>query len=122
MKRTRAVTKSTRVLTGRFLSRRLNAELSGRQPLKHPQKAFVLVKTDPGRVQREVADKIFKLAEVKEVHIITGEWDIMAIVEIERELILPTDEKVLELVMDKITTISHLQDTNTMIPSFSKYR
>ena len=81
----------------------------------------MLVKTDPGR-EREVADKIFKLAEVKEVHIMTGEWDIMAIVEIERELIMPTDEKVLELVMDKITTIPHLQDTNTMIPSFSKYR
>jgi DNA-binding Lrp family transcriptional regulator len=86
-----------------------------------PQKAFVLIKTQPGK-EREVADKLFKLHEVKEVHIITGEWDILVLVETERELVLPTDEKVLELVMDKITTLPHLEDTNTMIPSFSKYK
>jgi DNA-binding Lrp family transcriptional regulator len=86
-----------------------------------PQKAFVLIKTDPGK-EREVADRLNRLPEVKEVHIITGEWDILAVVETERELVLPTDEKVLELVMDKITTLPYLQDTNTMIPSFSKYK
>lgn len=86
-----------------------------------PQKAFVLIKTDPGR-ERDVADRLFKLKEVKEVHIITGEWDILAVVETEKELILPTDEKVLELVMDKITTLPYLRDTNTMIPSFSRYK
>jgi DNA-binding Lrp family transcriptional regulator len=86
-----------------------------------PQKAFVLIKTDPGR-EREVAEKLNKLAEVKEVHLIAGEWDILVVVETEREIVLPTDEKVLELVMDKITTIPYLQDTNTMIPSFSKYK
>jgi DNA-binding Lrp family transcriptional regulator len=85
------------------------------------QKAFVLIKTDPGR-EREVADKLNKLDEVKEVHIITGEWDILAVVETDRELILPTDEKVLELVMDKITTVPHIRDTNTMIPSFSRIK
>ena len=86
-----------------------------------PQKAFVLIKTDPGR-ERDVADRLAKLPEVKEIHIITGEWDILAVIETEKELILPSDEKVLELVMDKITTLPHLQDTNTMIPSFSKYK
>jgi DNA-binding Lrp family transcriptional regulator len=86
-----------------------------------PQKAFVLIKTDPGR-EREVADKLSKLADVREVHIITGEWDILAVIETEREIVLPTDEKVLELVMDKITTLPYLRDTNTIIPSFSKYK
>ena len=86
-----------------------------------PQKAFVLIKTDPGR-ERDVADKLGKLADVKEVHIITGEWDILAVIETEREIVLPTDEKVLELVMDKITTLPYLRDTNTIIPSFSKYK
>ncbi len=86
-----------------------------------PQKAFVLIKTDPGR-EREVADKLFKLADVREVHIITGEWDLLAVIETEREIVLPTDEKVLELVMDKITTLPYLRDTNTIIPSFSKYK
>jgi DNA-binding Lrp family transcriptional regulator len=85
-----------------------------------PQRAFVLIKTQPGK-ERDVADRVNKLPEVKEVHIITGEWDLLVLVETERELVLPTDEKVLELVMDKITTLPHIVDTNTMIPSFSKY-
>ena len=85
------------------------------------QRAFILVKTDPGH-EREVSDKLFKLEEVKEVHIITGEWDILAVIETDKELILPTDEKVLEVVLEKITTLPYLQDTNTMIPSFSKYK
>lgn len=86
-----------------------------------PQKAFVLIKTDPGR-EREVAEKLYKVPEVREVHLIAGEWDILAVVETEREIVLPTDEKVLELVMDKITTLPYLRDTNTIIPSFSKYK
>jgi DNA-binding Lrp family transcriptional regulator len=86
-----------------------------------PQKAFVLIKTDPGK-ERDVADRLNKLPEVKEVHLITGEWDILAVLETEREIVLPTDEKVLALVMDKITTLPYLRDTNTMIPSFSKYK
>ena len=81
----------------------------------------MLIKTDPGR-EREVAEKLFKVTEVKEVHLIAGEWDILAVVETEREIVLPTDEKVLELVMDKITTLPYLRDTNTIIPSFSKYK
>ena len=68
-----------------------------------------------------MADRLAKIPEVKEIHIITGEWDILAVVETEKELILPSDEKVLELVMDRIQTLPHLQDTNTMIPSFSRY-
>ncbi len=86
-----------------------------------PQKAFVLVKTDPGK-ERDVADRLYKIPEVREVHLITGEWDILVVIETEREIVLPTDEKVLELVMDKITTLPYLRDTNTMIPSFSKYK
>lgn len=86
-----------------------------------PQKAFVLIKTDPGK-EREVSDRLFKLPEVKEVHLITGEWDILAVLETEREIVLPTDEKVLELVMDKVTTVPYLRDTNTIIPSFSRYK
>jgi len=81
----------------------------------------VLIKTDPGH-ERDVADKLMKLPEVKEVHIITGQWDLLTVIETEKELILPSDEKVLELVIDKVTTIPHLRDTNTIIPSFSRYK
>jgi DNA-binding Lrp family transcriptional regulator len=85
------------------------------------QKAYVLIKTDPGH-EKEVADHLMKLDEVNEVHIITGEWDLLAVVQTEKGYVVPTDEKVLNVVMDKITRVGHIRDTNTIIPSFSKYK
>jgi DNA-binding Lrp family transcriptional regulator len=85
------------------------------------QKAFVLLQAETGRA-REVADKLFKLDEVREVHIITGAWDLLAVIEAEREIVTPTDERVLDVVLDKITRVPHVARTNTIIPSFSKFK
>jgi DNA-binding Lrp family transcriptional regulator len=85
------------------------------------QKAFVLLQAETGRT-REVADKLFKLDEVKEVHVITGEWDLLTVIEAEREIVSPTDEQVLHVVMDKITKVPHVVRTNTIIPSFSRFK
>ena len=85
------------------------------------QKAFVLIKAQSGH-EKEVAENLMKIPETKEVHIIPGEWDILLVIETERELVLPTDEKTLDVVMEKIGTLRYILDTNTMIPSFSRFR
>lgn len=85
------------------------------------QKAFVLLQADAGHA-RKVADRLMKLDEVEEVHLIAGEWDVLAVIEAEREVVSPTDERVLEVVLDKITKIPHVRRTNTIIPSFSRFK
>lgn len=85
------------------------------------QEAFVLVKTAPGK-EREVSDKMFKVPEVREVHILTGDWDLLVVVETDDKSTLQKGEKVLDLVYDKIRSVKHVQQTSTIIPSFSKYR
>jgi DNA-binding Lrp family transcriptional regulator len=85
------------------------------------QKSFVFVKVKSGHEQ-EVADKLITFDEVKEVHIIPGEWDILAIVATEREIVAPSDEKVFSLVMNKIGKIKNVKDTNTIIPQFSRVK
>jgi DNA-binding Lrp family transcriptional regulator len=80
-----------------------------------------MLQAETGRA-REVADKLFKLDEVKEVHIITGEWDLLAVIEAEREIVTPTDERVLDVVLDKMTRVPHVNRTNTIIPSFSRFK
>lgn len=82
-------------------------------------KAFVLLKVAPGH-EKKVMDDLLKLNEVKEVHIVPGEWDIIAMVEIEKEAVVPSDQKVYSVVMDRIEKIKHIQDTNTMVSQFSK--
>ena len=83
------------------------------------QKAFVLIKVAPGH-ERDVVDALLKIAEVQEAHVVPGEWDVLAVVNSEKEIVLPSDEKVYNLVMDRIVKIKHVQDTNTMVSQFSK--
>jgi DNA-binding Lrp family transcriptional regulator len=83
------------------------------------QKAFVLLKIAPGH-EDEVMDNLLKLPEVQEVHVVPGEWDMLAVIKSQKEIVVPSDEKVYRLVMDKIEKIKHIQDTNTMVSQFSK--
>jgi len=83
------------------------------------QKAFVLVKVEPGH-ERDVMDSLMKLNEVREVHIVPGEWDIIVVVEAEKGIVVSSDERVYDIVLDKIEKTSHVQDTNTMVSHFSK--
>ena len=83
------------------------------------QKAFVLVKVEPGH-ERDVMDSLMKLDEVKEVHIIPGEWDIIAVVEAEKGIVVSSDERVYDIILDKVEKTKHVQDTNTMVSHFSK--
>ncbi len=83
------------------------------------QKAFVLIKVSPGHTE-EVVDNLMKIPEVKETHIVPGDWDIIAVVSAQKEIVVPSDEKVYKLVLDKISKIKHIKNTNTMVSQFSK--
>jgi DNA-binding Lrp family transcriptional regulator len=83
------------------------------------QKAFVLIKVAPGH-EEEVVDNLMKVPDIKEVHIVPGDWDIIAVVSSQKEIVVPSDEKVYKLVLDKISKIKHIQDTNTLVSQFSK--
>jgi DNA-binding Lrp family transcriptional regulator len=83
------------------------------------QKAFVLLKVLPGH-EDEVVNDLMGIQEVKEAHIVPGEWDILAVISSQREIVVPSDEKVYKVVMNKIEKIRHVQDTLTMVSQFSK--
>ncbi len=83
------------------------------------QKAFVLIKVSPGH-EKTVVDELMKIKEVQEAHVVPGEWDVLAVVNAQKEIVVPSDQKVYNLVMDKIVKIKNVQDTNTMVSQFSK--
>jgi len=83
------------------------------------QKAFVLLKVAPGH-EKKVVEDLIKIDEVQEVHIIPGEWDVLAVLNSQKEIVVPSDEKVYRLVIEKINKIKHIQDTNTLVSQFSK--
>jgi len=73
--------------------------------------AFILIKYDPsfGFTQREVAEKISKLPEVQELHIIAGDWDMIAKVR-EKDV-----ESLGKVVLDKIREIEGVKETVSLI-------
>ncbi|MDG6987993.1 MAG: Lrp/AsnC ligand binding domain-containing protein [Nitrososphaerota archaeon] len=83
------------------------------------QKAFVLLKVVPGH-EREVISNLLKIPDVMEAHVVPGDWDVLAVISSQKEVLMPSDEKVYRLVMDKIQKIKHIQDTNTMVSQFSQ--
>lgn len=83
------------------------------------QKAFVLLKIDPGH-ETKVVDNLLKIDEVEEAHIVPGQWDILAVVNSKRNMMLPGDEKVYWVVLGKINKIKHVRDSETLVPQYSK--
>jgi len=89
------------------------------EEMKRKARAFVLIETDPGK-EKTVMEKLLKFDEVKEVHIYAGEMDLIAVLETEREIVVPSSKKITDFVIDKIQSIAEIQDTETIIPTHSK--
>ena len=80
-------------------------------------RAFTQLKVDPHRVD-DVRSALLSYSEVKEVHLITGDWDVYAVLE------FPTvagssKRLVLDFVLQKVSKIPGVQDVSTMIPEYS---
>ena len=86
--------------------------------MKRHVRAFINVATSLGK-ETEVADALWKLDEVKEVHIIPGRHDILAIVEVARHLLEPDSQSIYWFILDKLKGIPNIVDTETLVPILS---
>lgn len=86
--------------------------------MKRHVRAFIFVAAVLGK-ESKVADALFKLEEVKEVHVIPGRHDILAVVEVSRHLLEPDAQSVYWLINDRVKTIPDVTDTETLIPIVS---
>jgi len=89
--------------------------------MKEKARAFVLIEVKMGK-EEQVLSELLKLNEVKEAHVITGKMDIMAVIEVDREIVAPSDKTVADLVTHRIRTIPGVHETDTMIPTLSKVK
>lgn len=89
--------------------------------MRDTARAFLLVNVDTGK-EDPVVDKLLKLEEIREAHIVPGDWDIIAVIEVEKALVKPSSERITELVKDKVRKISGITHTVTLIPAVSKIK
>ncbi len=90
--------------------------------MKRHVRAFISVMTALGK-ESAVADALWNLEEVKEVHIIPGRQDILAIVEVGRHLLEPDSQSIYWFILDKMKGIPSIVDMETLVPivSLSKW-
>ena len=81
---------------------------------------FVFVDTIPGEEKR-VLEKLLEYDEVKEVHIISGQYDLLAVLEVKLygQAIFTSVQELAQKSIEKIRKLSGVRDTNTIVPFFS---
>lgn len=84
-------------------------------------RAFLLINVVTGK-EDVIVDKLLKLKEIREVHIVPGDYDILAVIEVETGLIKTAPEKLAEIVKGKVRKIAGVSHTMTLIPLVSKVK
>jgi DNA-binding Lrp family transcriptional regulator len=87
--------------------------------MKREITAFVLINASAKREIR-VVDKLSNLDEIKEVHSVHGNVDIIAKIVLKRDLISSDAETIGDFVHNKIRQIPGVISTQTLIPGYSK--
>jgi len=87
-------------------------------------RSFLLIKTHPG-IEKAAFDRLQTLPEVREVHLITGEFDLLVALESPEqtyETEIDPRRQVIEVVVEKIRKLGGIVDTRTIIPIESRMR
>ncbi len=89
------------------------------EPMKQYTRAFVLIQVEPMK-ERDVIEELLKMDEVLEAHMITGQYDILAVVQVKRLFLQADYDNVFNSAIAKIEGIKYVEDTNTVIGMASK--
>jgi len=81
--------------------------------------AFILMTVSASK-EYKVVDKLFELDEVKEIHSVHGNVDIIVKVVLQRNLVASDAETIGEFVHHQVRRISGINSTQTLIPGYSK--
>jgi DNA-binding Lrp family transcriptional regulator len=83
-------------------------------------RAFVLVKTKIG-TEKDLAEKLFEIPEVVEIHTIVGDYDLLTVMSAKDENLsrFPA-ERVVGVLCEKIRKMENILETKTAIPTYSE--
>lgn len=80
------------------------------------QRAFTYVKVRGGDLDR-IKDVLLTFPEVRELHLLTGDWDVFAVLEFKDAG--TRKRQVLQFVTEKIRGLPEVVDTSTLVPEYS---
>ena len=102
-----------------FRKKMLDEERSNYPEMVKEIIVFVLVNIDTKR-DHHIVDKLFSFKEVKDVHLVHGNVDIIAKIVLKRDLLSSDAVKIGEFIHNHVRRIPGVVSTQTLIPSYSK--
>jgi DNA-binding Lrp family transcriptional regulator len=89
--------------------------------MKRITTAFIMISVKP-ELEKEIAEKLYAYNEVKELHYVPADFDIIAKIVLERDLLSSESEVVRQFVQEKVRRIPGITWTQTIIPLSSKIK
>lgn len=89
--------------------------------MTHTITVFVTMNVSP-KYEEKIIAKLFAFNEVKEIHSIHGNVDLLVKVELTRTLLSSDAETISNFVQEKLRKLAGIISTQTMIPGFSKFK
>ena len=89
--------------------------------MKREITAFVLMNVS-GKKEDRILEKLYTLEEVREIHSVHGDVDILAKIVLTRDLVSSDAETIGSFVHNKLRQIPGVISTQTLIPGFSKIK
>ena len=89
--------------------------------MKQLTTAFIMISVKP-ELEKEIVAKLYAYEEVKELHYVPADFDVIAKVILERDLLSSESEVVRQFVQEKVRRIQGVTWTQTIIPLSSKIK
>ncbi len=70
--------------------------------------------------ERDVLEELVKMEDVLEAHMITGEYDVIAVVQVRRQFLQADYETVFNSAIARVEGVKYVIDTNTIVGIASK--
>jgi len=102
-------------------------KMSDKKEIEYPEMqreitAFILMNISAGKKGHRIIEKLYALEEVREVHSVHGNVDILVKIVLTRDLISSDSETIWDFVNNKVGQITGIVSTQTLIPGFSKIK
>jgi DNA-binding Lrp family transcriptional regulator len=102
-----------------FRAKMMDKKESDFPEMKRGVTAFLMMNVETGRENR-IMERLFAYKEVQEVHFIPGDFDILAKIVVECDLISSDSEAIGQFIQNRIRRIQGVTKTQTIIPLSSK--
>jgi DNA-binding Lrp family transcriptional regulator len=89
--------------------------------MKREITAFVLMNVSAKR-EYKIIDKLYELEEVREIHSVHGEFDVIAKIVLTRDLLASDAETIGQFVHTQVRQVPGVVSTQTLIPGTSKIK